>query len=398
MKYLVVIANGLTDKPIAEKENKTRFQRGDTPNLDRMVQEGYSGSVQTIPENRKVGNEISYLSLLGYDPAKYDIGPAYFDALAIGLNLKDGEIPLCCDFVTLQPSHNDMVMKDYTAGHLSCEESMNYLNALQNQISDCAVTFYPGLGPHNIMVMPSKQFTTRLTPPNELIGEGIRKFMPEDDQFKDLIYIINQAQIILHNHPINQQRKRENLDLVNSIWLWGNGKKGTLPPFEKKYGKSGSLISASLLFQGMAKAADMQVISVEGATGFAETNFDNKVKAAIHELQNQDIVYLNVAGVEEVSLKGNIDDKILTIEDIDSKVIGPLLKEISKNNDVKMMVVVNHMNSAVDLKYGKDRVPFVMSGENETNLVSKFDENLLDKGNSHFKSGPDLMSMFFDMN
>ena len=398
MKYLVLIANGLTDKPIAEKENKTPLQLADTPNLDRMVQEGYSGSVQTIPENRQVGNEISYLSLLGYDPAKYDIGPAYFDALAIGLNLKDGEIPLCCDFVTLQASHNDMVMKDYTAGHLSCEESINYLNALQNQISDCAVTFYPGLGPHNIMVMPSKQFTTRLTPPNELIGEGIRKFMPEDDQFKDLIYIINQAQIILHNHPINQQRKRENLDLVNSIWLWGNGKKGTLPPFEKKYGKSGSLISASLLFQGMAKAADMQVISVEGATGFAETNFDNKVKAAIHELQNQDIVYLNVAGVEEVSLKGNIDDKILTIEDIDSKVIGPLLKEISKNNDVKMMVVVNHMNSAVDLKYGKDRVPFVMSGKNETNLVSKFDENLLDKGNSHFKSGPDLMSMFFDMN
>jgi len=398
MKYLVVIANGLTDKPIAEKENKTPLQLADTPNLDRMVREGCSGSVQTIPENCHTGNEISYLSLLGYDPEKYDIGPAFFDALAIGLNLKDGEIPLCCDFVTLQASHNDMVMKDYTAGHLSCEESINYLNALQNQISDCAVTFYPGLGPHNIMVMPSKPFTKSLTPPNELIGEGIRKFMPVDDEFKDLIYIINQAQIILHNHPINKKRKLENLDSANSIWLWGNGKKGTLPPFEKKYGKSGSLISASLLFQGMAKAADMQVISVEGATGFAETNFDNKVKAAIHELQNQDIVYLNVAGVEEVSLKGNIDDKILTIEDIDSKVIGPLLKEISKNNDVKMMVVVNHMNSAVDLKYGKDRVPFVMSGKNETNLVSKFDENLLDKGNSHFKSGPDLMSMFFDMN
>ena len=398
MKYLVVIANGLTDKPIAEKENKTPLQLADTPNLDRMVQEGYSGSVQTIPENRQVGNEISYLSLLGYDPAKYDIAPAYFDALAIGLNLKDGEIPLCCDFVTLQPSHNDMVMKDYTAGHLSCEESRNYLKALQDQISDCLVTFYPGLGFHNIMVIQSEPFTKYLTPPNELIGEGIRKFMPDGDEFNDLIYIINQAQIILHNHPINKKRKLENLDSANSIWLWGNGKKGTLPPFKKKYGKSGSLISASLLFQGMAKAADMQVISVEGATGFAETNFDNKVKAAIHELLNQDIVYLNVAGVEEVSLKGNIDDKILTIEDIDSKIIDPLLTEISKNNDVKMMVVVNHMNSAVNVKYGKDRVPFVMSGKNETNLVSKFDENLLDKGSSHFKSGPDLMSMFFDMN
>ena len=398
MKYLVVIANGLTDRPIAEKENKTPLQLADTPNLDRMVQEGCSGSVQTIPENCKAGNEISYLSLLGYDPEKHDIGPAYFDALAIGLNLKDGEIPLCCNFVTLQASHNDMVMKDYTADHLSSEESINYLNALQTQISDFGVTFYPGVGPHNIMVMNSKPFTKRLTSPNELIGEGIRKFMPVDAEFKDLIYIINQAQIILHNHPVNKKRKLESLDSANSIWLCGNGKNGTLPSFEKKYGKSGSLISASLLFQGMAKSAEMRVVKVEGASGFAETNFGNKVKAAIHELESQEIVYLNVAGIEDISLKGNIDDKIITIEDIDSKVIGPLLKETFSNKEVKMMVVVNHMNSAVDVKYGKDRVPFVMSGKNVTNLVSNFDENLLNVGNNHFKSGSDLMSMFFDLN
>ena len=398
MKYLVVIANGLTDRPIAEKENKTPLQIADTPNLDRMVQEGYSGSVQTIPENCKAGNEISYLSLLGYDPEKHDIGPAYFDTLAIGLNLKEGEIPLCCNFVTLQASHNDMVMKDYTADHLSSEESINYLNALQTQISDFGVTFYPGVGPHNIMVMNSKPFTIRLTSPNELIGEGIRKFMPVDAEFKDLIYIINQAQIILHNHPVNKKRKLESLDYANSIWLWGNGKNGTLPSFKKKYGKSGSLISASLLFQGMAKSADMRVVKVEGASGFAETNYENKVKAAIQELVSQEIVYLNVAGIEDISLKGNIDDKIITIEDIDSKVIGPLLKETFSNNEIKMMVVVNHMNSAVDVKYGKDRVPFVMSGKNDTNLVNNFDENLLNVGNNHFKSGSDLMSMFFDLN
>ena len=398
MKYLVVIANGLTDRPIAEKENKTPLQIADTPNLDRMVQEGYSGSVQTIPENCKAGNEISYLSLLGYDPEKHDIGPAYFDTLAIGLNLKEGEIPLCCNFVTLQASHNDMVMKDYTADHLSSEESINYLNALQTHISDFGVTFYPGVGPHNIMVMNSKPFTIRLTSPNELIGEGIRKFMPVDAEFKDLIYIINQAQIILHNHPVNKKRKLESLDYANSIWLWGNGKNGTLPSFKKKYGKSGSLISASLLFQGMAKSADMRVVKVEGASGFAETNYENKVKAAIQELESQEIVYLNVAGIEDISLKGNIDDKIITIEDIDSKVIGPLLKETFSNNEIKMMVVVNHMNSAVDVKYGKDRVPFVMSGKNDTNLVNNFDENLLNVGNNHFKSGSDLMSMFFDLN
>ena len=186
MKYLVVIANGLTDRPIAEKENKTPLQLADTPNLDQMVREGSSGSVQTIPESHQAGNEISYLSLLGYDPKKHDIAPSYFDALAMGVKLKDGQIPLCCDFVTLQSSHNDMIMKDYTADHLSCEESREYLKSLQDQITDCAVTFYPGSGFHNLMVIESKQFTTRLTPPNELIGEGIRKFMPNEDQFKDL--------------------------------------------------------------------------------------------------------------------------------------------------------------------------------------------------------------------
>ena len=151
MKYLVVIANGLTDRPIAEKENKTPLQLSDTPNLDQMVREGCSGSVKTIPENYHVGNEISYLSLLGYDPTKYDIAPSYFDALAMGVNLKDSQIPLCCDFVTLQSSHNDMIMKDYTAGHLSCEESREYLKALQDQILDCPVTFYPGFGFHNLI-------------------------------------------------------------------------------------------------------------------------------------------------------------------------------------------------------------------------------------------------------
>ena len=276
MKYLVVIANGLTDRPIAEKNNKTPLQLADTPNLDQMVREGFSGSVQTIPENHHVGNEVSYLSLLGYDPEKFNIGPAYFETLAMGLNLKDGEIPLCCDFVSLQSSHNDMVMKDYTAGHLSCKESHNYLVALQDQISDCVVTFHPGLSFHNLMVMESNPFSIRLTPPNELIGEGIRKFMPEDEQYKDLIYIIERAQIILHNHPANQQRKRENLDPVNSIWLWGNGEAGTLPSFKGKFGKTGTLISASLLFQGMAKAANINIVSVEGATGFAETNFEGK--------------------------------------------------------------------------------------------------------------------------
>jgi 2,3-bisphosphoglycerate-independent phosphoglycerate mutase len=148
----------------------------------------------------------------------------------------------------------------------------------------------------------------------------------------------------------------------------------------------------------MTRAAGMNVVSVDGATGFDDTNYEGKVKAAISELKNRDIVYLNIAGAEEVSLKGNIDDKILTIEDIDSSVIGPLLKETSQNTDVKMLVVVNHMSSAVDVKYGKERVPFVISSGNKPSSLEKFDENLLSGDGDHFKSGPELINAFFDVN
>ena len=399
MKYLVVIANGLTDRPIAEKDNKTPLQLADTPNLDRMVREGRSGSVQTIPEKLHAGNDVSYLSLLGYDPEQHYGAPAFFEAQAMDISPGAGEIPLCCDFVTLQSSHNDMVMKDFTAGHLSCEESMELLQALQTQIVDCAVTFHPGLGYHNLMVMESEPFSERLTPPNELVGEGIRQFMPDSNQFKELVHIMNQAQIILHNHSSNRRRQQEGLDPVNSIWLWGNGESTTLPSFEDSFDKTGSVVTASLLLKGIARAAGMNTVSVEGATGFAETNYRGKVEAALSELEHQDVVYLNVAGTEEVSLKGNIDDKILVIEDIDAKVVGPLLKKLNSKNDVKMMVVVSHMSSAVAVKYGKERVPFVIHpGTSTTPDADQFNESLLHSGKDHFKSGPELMNTFFELN
>jgi 2,3-bisphosphoglycerate-independent phosphoglycerate mutase len=247
--------------------------------------------------------------------------------------------------------------------------------------------------------MESEPFSERLTPPNELVGEGIRQFMPGGNQFKELVHIMNQAQIILHNHSINRRRQQEGLDPVNSIWLWGNGRSTTLPSFEDSFSRTGSVVTASLLLKGIARAAGMNTVSVEGATGFAETNYQGKVEAAISELEHRDIVYLNVAGAEEVSLKGNIDDKILVIEDIDTNVVGPLLQKLDSKNNVKMMVVVSHTSSAVAVKYEKEPVPFVIHPSTSTNPdADQFDENLLHLGKDHFKTGPELMNTFFELN
>jgi len=395
MKYLIVIGSGLTDQPIAERDNKTPLQLAETPNLDRWARISRTGSVRTIPQNLHTGNDVSLLALLGYDPGVYHSGSAAFSAAALGVNVGAGEVPLCCDFVQLQSSHNDMVMKDFTAGNLSSEKSRVLLAALQEQIADSPVRFYPGAGHHNLMVIESAPFDGRLNPPMELIGEGIRQFMPDGGEFKELVYIMNQAQIILHNHPYNRSRQREGKDTVNSVWLWGNGQQRTLPPFAEIFGKQGVIVTSSLIFQGMGKSAAMDIRDIKESNGGANHGNAGKVNAALGELENRDVVYLHVDDIEEISLKGNLDDKVLALEDFDHEVAGPLLDAVEKRNDVKMLLVVNHAASANLMKYTKDDVPFlVYPAVSGAGTARQFDEALLKDNPNHFQTGQDLIAAF----
>jgi 2,3-bisphosphoglycerate-independent phosphoglycerate mutase len=394
MKYLVIICNGLSDKPVAERNNKTPLQLAKKPNLDRLAQDGLTGSVCTIPENLSAGRDVSYLSLLGYDAEKYYSGYAPFEASALGIELLEGEVALCCDFIFLQSSHDDMIMKDFSAGQLTDEDSGLLLTAMNEQIQG-KVQFYPGRGPHNIMVMKSPPFSERLLPPNELIGEGLRQFLTNQGEGKELAYIMNQAQIILHHHPYNKEKVKQGLDAVNSVWIWGNGQLQDMPKFNDLFGKHASLISASLLFEGMADAAGIKHISVDGATGGLESNFNGKVSAALKELDEQDVVYLNIAAAEDISLKGNIDDKIKAIEKFDNDVIEPLRKELETRKDVRMMVVENHLSSVNFMKYHKDPVPFVVYPPlKKADKVQKYDEEIVQDSVTHFKSGHSLIEAF----
>ena len=392
MKYLVVIVAGLTDRPFAEKDNKTPLQLADTPNLDALTQNATFGPVQTIPDDLHPGNEISCLGLLGLDPKKYSSGHAQLSAIGLGVKPAPDEVALCCDLVTLQPTHDDMVMKDYTGEHLSHDNSGLLINALKEQVVDAPVTFHHGGGYHNLMFIKIPQILERLTPPNELIGEGIRQFMPEGNAVRKLVFVMNQAQIILHNHAYNKKRVVENKDPVNSIWFWGNGELANLPSFRQRYEKSASIISASLMVKGIGKLTGMNVVEVEGATGFSDTNYSAKVSAVLKELESKDVVFLHIAAGEEVSLKGDIDDKILMIEDFDAQVIKPLAQAMETMGNIKMLVVVNHVSSAQLMKYDRSPVPYLVYPTSSGN-TSQYDEQLLETGKL-FPNAPDLLTAF----
>ena len=398
MKYLVVIVAGLTDRPIAEKDNKTPLQLAETPNLDALLQKGQCGAVQTIPSGLHPGNEVSALGLFGYDPEKFRLGHAALDAIGLGVNIKTGEIPLCCDLVTLQATHDDMVMKDYTAGNLSKEDSQVLIKALNEQVMDVSATFHSGKGYHNLLVIKHAPLKEMLHPPNELIGEGIRQFMPEGKEVRDLIFVMNQAQIILHNHPYNQKRNNDQKDTVNSIWLWGNGTQPSLPSFNNKFGKSATVITASSMIKGLAKHIGIEVIDIEGATGFYNTNYSGKVKATLAELEKKDIVFLHISAGEEVSLKGSVDDKIHVIEDFDSEVIKPIAQALEIQQETKLLIVENHVSSVSLMKYDRTPAPYLVYSckpENDTSGLKKYDEQILGIGKK-FNTAYELIEAFFN--
>jgi len=401
MKYLVIICNGLTDEPIAEKDNRTPLQLTEIPHLDRIAAEGRCGSVRTIPEGAPPGAEISFPAMLGYGPDSFGTGPAQWVARALNLEIQEGEIPLCCDFISLQSSHNDMVMKDYTAGQLPGEDARVLLKALQEQIVDEEIQFHYGAGYHNLMVIRHAPIPGRLQPPNELIGEGIRQYMPQEEESKDLVYLMNQAQIILHNHPFNQKRKQAGEDSVNSVWFWGNGPEETksVPSFFSRFEKKAAIVTPSLMMRGLAKILDIEWVSVEGATEFVDTNYRGKAAAALEALQKNDVVFLHVSGAETVSLQGNIDDKVQAIEDFDRELLDPILEAMETDKDMRLLLMESHMSSVNLMKYKSDPVPFVVyPSARASDSIEKFDEEIITSGSEHFKQGPELIDAFLKGN
>ena len=290
-----------------------------------------------------------------------------------------------------------MVMKDYTGGNLSKEDSELLMKALNEQVVDVSATFHSGKGYHNLLVIKHPPLKEKLSPPNELIGEGIRQFMPEGKGFRELIFVMNQAQIILHNHPYNKMRTKEQKDSVNSIWLWGNGDLPSLPSFNEKFGKSATVITASSMIKGLAKHTGIEVVDIEGATGFYNTNYSGKIKTALAELEKKDVVFLHISAGEEVSLKGSIDDKIHIIEDFDSEVVKPIAQALETQEETKLLVVENHVSSVSLMKYDRAPVPYLVYSSktgNPTSGLNKYDEQILETGKS-FNTAYALIEAFF---
>jgi len=400
MKYVVILGDGMSDYPIEELNNRTPLQAANKPNIDFIAKNGVSGMLKTIQDGFEPGSDVANLSVLGYDVRKCYTGRAPIEAASIGINLDDDEVAFRCNFSTEECG----ILKDYSAGHITSDEGKILINLLNEALSDelKAINgkFYAGVSYRNIFVCKVKDAYPEnfvCIPPHNIVGEKIEKNLitvkndaksNKNNKGKEIYFasILNQLMLkskeILEKSEINKKRDREGKNKANMIWFWGQGKKPKIEEFKVKYNLNGAVISAVDLIKGIGKLAGMDVIDVEGATGLWDTNYDGKAMACIEALDDHDFVYVHVEATDEAGHLGDLNLKILSIENLD-KMTGKILQEIEKRGiEAKIAVLPDHATPVKVKKHTADLVPFAIystknkdkKDKDEKDDVDKFDE------------------------
>ncbi len=365
MKYIILLGDGMADFPIASLNGQTPLAAATTHGMDRIAKTGICGLFNPIPKGLPAGSDVGNLSCFGYDPRKTYTGRAPIEAASRHIELSPTDIALRCNLVTIS---EDGRMQSFTADHITSEEGAAIIATLNDRIASHPITFHNGVGYRHLGILSAQPDTLEIldavncTPPHNISGQPIATYLPngpESSVFQDLI---DESQPILADHPINHERIANGKLPATSIWLWGQGRTPTLTSYQELFGLTGSVISAVDIVKGVGVLAGLNVIDVPGATGYLDTDYEGKVKAALDSLVDADFTYIHVEAPDETAHEGRADLKIQAIEDFDSRVVQPCLNYLEQHPETRILVCPDHITS-VDSKAHEDgSVPFAMCG------------------------------------
>ncbi len=369
MKYLILVGDGMGDKPIEELDGLTPLEAAKTPAMDRLCAAGELFLNQTIPEGYPPGSDVANLSLLGYDPASYYTGRAPFEAAAMGLIPTADETAFRCNMVNLAFADNGPVkMIDFTADHISSAEAAGLITSLNEECGNDQFRFHSGVSYRHILMVNGNYPQMDPVPPHDFIGKDVTEHWQsylDDSKWRELL---EKSRTILKNHPVNLKRVGQGKLPANAIWLWGEGKLPQVPSFQEIYDLSGSMISAVDLLKGLGVTTGLTVINVDGATGYLDTNYNGKVQAALQSLKTQDFVFVHVEAPDEAGHQGLVKEKMQAIEDFDQKIVAPIIEELeAKNETFRAVVTMDHMTPISLRTHTSDPVPVILYDSRNTN-------------------------------
>jgi 2,3-bisphosphoglycerate-independent phosphoglycerate mutase len=401
MKYIIIIIDGMADYRIAELGGETPLQYAKTPVLDNLAGNSEMGTVKTIPEGMAPGSDTANLSVLGYDPKKYNTGRSSLEAVSLGINLSKDDVIFRCNLVTLSGENNytDRIMIDYSAGEIPTSQARVLIEYIGSKLQTDNIRFYPGLSYRNIILWKNGFDKNILTPPHDILDKKIVDFLPSGPGSSVLLDIMVKSVSLLKEHTINKKRIKKGLNPANSIWIWGESRKPTLDSFYEKYKIKGSVISAVDLIKGIGILGGLEVVKVKGATGTIHTNFKGKADAAIRELSGgKDFVYLHLEAADECSHQGNVRDKVKSVEIIDKEVMKPIKEALDRQGThYRMMILPDHYTPISIRTHTSEPVPFMIydSTNQTTGKHKRFDELSARESGLYFKQGYKLLDYFF---
>lgn len=360
MKVIILLGDGMSDISYSQLDNKSPLQYAATPNMDFMAQHGQVGLAHTVPDGLPPGSDVANLSVFGYDPRSCYTGRSPLEAISMGVELGPADVAFRMNLVTLKAQGSSICMQDFSAGHISTAESRELIERLQSELGNAEIEFHAGVGYRHLMVWRGGKDGMCATPPHDITGKSILEYLPNGPGADMLINIMNHAQMVLHDHPVNVKRKEQGLQPASSIWLWGHGKTPQIETYKEKFGLSGAVISAVDLIKGIGVCAGLDIINVEGATGYIDTNYLGKAQAALAALENHDFVYVHVEAPDEASHAGIMQHKLQAIEDFDRQVVGTVLEGIKKFDDYVILCMPDHPTPVKLMTHTSDPVPFVI--------------------------------------
>lgn len=399
MKYLVLLGDGMADFPRNDCGGTTPLAFASTPNMDAMAREGVTGLFRPIPEAFPAGSDIGNLSVFGYDPAETFTGRAPLEAANQGIDLGPNQLAFRCNLVTLE----GRTMKDFTADHISTEEATELVHALNDAMGSETLRFSPGVSYRHLAIVtadadayaPLSRLTC--TPPHDIIGKEYAGHLPRGDRRETIVSLIEASQTILADHPLNRKRVEAGKLPATSIWLWGQGGAPSVQTYPDRFGITGAVISAVDLVNGIGRCAGLEVIPVEGATGYLDTNYEGKVAAALDAFDRHDFVYLHIEAPDEASHEGKTELKLQAIEDFDRRVVGPCLEHARARGDLRVVVAPDHVTALSTRTHAGGPVPFILWGhEVAGNGLACYSESEAAKAGVLFADGHALVPRMID--
>jgi 2,3-bisphosphoglycerate-independent phosphoglycerate mutase len=368
MKYAIILPDGAADEPVRALNGKTPLQAANTPNMDRAAREGQVGTVVTVPDGYSPGSDVATLSLMGYDPVEFHTGRAPLEAVAQGLTATPDQTIFRCNFVTIE----DGKMRDFTAGHISQEDAAHIISDLNELRGTTDVIFHAGVSYRNLLIAPHPKKSPSdiepvgceltATPPHDIPDQLVVDHLPTGDGSYAVRSMMQAAHDLLAHHPVSIERAKRGEPIATDIWLWGQGQIKPLPTIADRFSLRGAAIAAVDIVRGIAKSAGLTIIEVPGTTGYLDTDYRAKGAAAADALDKFDLVVVHVEAPDEAGHLGDVDAKVLAIEEVDKHVVGPILEKLSTFPESRVLIAPDHPTPVEKRIHTSVPPPFCIAG------------------------------------